>query len=233
MRERGLLAAVLLLVLGVLVVPAGAATRTIHLTANGPSPAKLALRSGDRVRFVNDDSVPHEVTSTSGWQYDSGPLPPGATSDPGPVLHAPGTYRYTDTRGVVVLPQSFDGALVIPVPPPTPSAAPSATSRPSRSATPTPTASAAPSPPATPPATPSATPSQTPTPVPTAPSASPEPSASPAPSPAPDLRYGDPRALVQSSPHGFGLPFLLGLVAAGGVLSLLVRYLLALAPRRD
>jgi hypothetical protein len=39
---------------------------------------------------------------------------------------------------------------------------------------------------------------------------------------------------VQPSPHRYGLPALLATVAAGGVLSLLVRYLLALPEaRRD
>jgi hypothetical protein len=52
------------------------------------------------------------------------------------------------------------------------------------------------------------------------------------PTPAPDLRYGDPRALVQSSPHRYGLPALLAGVGIGGVLSLLVRVLLALPEGR-
>jgi hypothetical protein len=44
------------------------------------------------------------------------------------------------------------------------------------------------------------------------------------------VRYGDQRALVQGSPHRYGLPVLLGLVGIGGVGSLLLRLLLAMAP---
>lgn len=217
------------LVLGTLVSPAKAATRTVHLTANGPSPARLAFKSGDRVQFVNDDTVAHQVSSTSGWSYDSGPLPPGATSAPGPGLHAAGTYRYTDTRGIVVLPQTFEGSLVIPAAKPTasPTASPRPSPSPSRSATPSP----APVPAATPSPTPSVVPAVSVSPTPASPSPAPV-VTSPPPSPAPDLRYGDQRALVQGSPHGFGLPVLLGLVAIGGVGSLIGRYLLSLAPTR-
>lgn len=227
--RRGVLAA-LLLALGVLVLPADAATRTVHLTANGPSPARLALTRGDRVQFVNDDTVPHQVVSGSNWQFDSGPLPPGATSNESQVFTAPGTYRYTDNRGIVVFPQSFAGSLVLPKPKPRPSSSPTPT--PQSTVTPTPSAVVTNPPPGT--ATPSAAPTGSPTSLPTAtPTESPLPSASPTgPTPAPEVRYGDQRALVQGSPHRYGLPALLGLVGIGGVGSLLGRYLLTLAPRR-
>jgi hypothetical protein len=231
LTARGLLLATLLLVLGTLVVPAGAATRTVHLTANGPSPAKLSLKSGDRVQFVNDDSVPHQVTSQGSWQYDSGPIAPGSTSPQTPALTAPGTYRYADGRGIVVFPQTFTGSLVVP----RPTASPTASPRPTATPTPRPTASPRPTGTPTPSATSSATPSPTPTAGPTG-TASPSPApavTSPPPGAAPDPRYGDPRALVQGSPHRYGLPVLLGLVGIGGVASLLGRYLLGLAPRRD
>jgi len=229
-RARALLLTALLLALGTLVPTAQAATRTVRLTAEGPSPARLSLQPGDRVRFRNDDSVPHEVESQGTWQFDSGPIAPGETSIETMVLTAPGTYRYTDTRGIVVLPQTFRGTLVVPTQPapppapptasPTPSAPPSPTASPTTSPTPTPTASPTPSPTPSPTVSPSAVP---------LPSQSP----SPLPSPAPDIRYGDPQALVQGSPHRYGLPVLLGLVAAAGVASLVARYLLALAPRRS
>lgn len=243
MRARALLLASLLLALGApgvpgipgaLVAPAEAATRTVRLTADGPSPARLSLKPGDRVQFRNDDNVPHEVESEGSWQFDSGPIAPGDTSIETMVLTAPGTYRYTDTRGIVVLPQTFRGALVVPAAPPPPTATPSPTASPtpSRTASPTPSPSASPT--ASPTPTPTATPTPPPGPTATA-SAAPLPteSPSPPPSPAPDIRYGDPQALVQGSPHRYGLPALLGLVALAGVASLLGRYLLSLAPRRS
>ena len=224
----------LLVALGTLVPTAQAATRTIRLTADGPSPARLSLQPGDRVVFRNDDSVPHQVESEGGWQFDSGPIPPGETSIETMMLTAPGTYRYADTRGVVVLPETFRGLLAVPAPPPpSPSATSSATPKPRPSATPSPT-TPTPSPTGpTPSPTSSPTPSATASPS-TAPSVGPSVTESPSPLPsaAPDLRYGDPQALVQGSPHRYGLPVLLALVAAGGVASLLARYLLALAPRR-
>ncbi|HUR52191.1 MAG TPA: hypothetical protein VMZ11_08720 [Mycobacteriales bacterium] len=234
MTKAGVLLAGLLLALGVLVPSASAATRTVHLTNDGPAPAALTLAPGDRVVFVNDDRVPHRVRSGSGWQFDSGPVPPNGTSGPTPALTAPGTYRYSDVRGIVVLPQTYQGRLVVRAPRPTPS--PSRSPRPSPSAvpsatpgetpTPTPTSSASPTP--SPSASPSLSPAATPSPSPAAAS----PSASP-PAPPTDLRYGDPSALVQASPHRYGLPALLAGVAIGGVLSLLARYLLALPESRS
>lgn len=225
-----MLLAGLLLVLTAAVPQADAATRTVHLTNDGPVPASLTVRAGDHVVFVNDDTVPHQVTSQGGWQYDSGPVPPSQTSAATPALTAPGTYRYSDVRGVVLLPTTFTGSLVVPKPTPKPS--PSASRSPSsRPTTPPPTATRTPSP------SPSAS-TAGPTPPPTAPPSRtatphPVPSVTPGrPTPAPDVRYGDPQALVQGSPHRYGLPALLAGVGVGGVLSLLVRVLLALPEGR-
>lgn len=230
-----MLLAGLLLALG-LAAPSTAATRTVRLTNDGPVPASLTIKAGDRVVFVNADTVPHQVRSQGSWQYDSGPVPPGQTSAPTPALSAPGTYRYADVRGIVLLPQTFAGSLVVPKPAPSPT--------PSRTASPSPTASASASPSASPrpsatssTAQPSPTPAPTgtrsPTPAPTASGGVPTPApSSPGPTPAPDVRYGDPQALVQSSPHRYGLPALLAGVLAGGVLSLLVRVLLWLPQGR-
>lgn len=227
-----MLVAGVLLALSVLVPNASADIRTVHLTNDGPAPASLTLKAGDIVRWVNDDNVPHQVRSQSGWQYDSGPIPPGQTSSPTPRLTAPGSYRYYDVRSVVILPQTFNGTLVVPAPKPTPSPTPSPTSSPTPSVTRTPA----------PPATPSPSPAETPGPTPPPPGPpSPEPTrsevplptpASPSPTPLPEVRYGDPQALVQSSPHRYGLPALVAGVALGGVLSLLARYLLALPEGR-
>ena len=228
MTKAGVLLAGLLLALSVLAPSATAATRTVHLTNDGPSPASLTLARGDRVVFVNDDAVPHRVRSQGAWQYDSGPLPPGRTSDPTPALTAPGTYRYTDDRGIVILPQTFAGRLVVPAPKPTPSPTRSPKPRPVPSRTAGPTATPS-QPPPSPTTSPSPSPAVT---TPASPSPSAPPSAAPSPTPAPDIPYGDPQALVQSSPHRYGLPALLAGVAIGGVLSLLTRYLLALPEGR-
>jgi hypothetical protein len=182
--------------------------------------------------FVNDDAVPHQVRSEEGWQYDSGPLPPGRTSAPTPALTAPGSYRYLDLRGIVFLPQTFGGRIVVPKPAPSPTPTP----RPTRSSSPEPEPSETPSPATSPTGAPSPSPSVTPTasptPSPTAPFPSVTPSTPASPTPAPDLRYGDPRALVQPSPHRYGLPALVAGIAIGGVLSLLARYLLSLPEGR-
>jgi plastocyanin len=219
-RMRAAAAAGLLLALTVLVAPGHGVTRDVSLTADGPKPRSLTLKPGDRVQFVNNDSVPHQVASRSGWQYNSGPLPPGRITQESPPLTAPGTYTYDDIRGLFF---AFEGRLVVPKPAPSPS--PTLSPRPSPTrASPVPSATSSP--------TPSPTP-VTPTPSATRPSAVPVPTAAPtrpAPRPAPEVRYGVQQALVQSSPHRYGLPTLIALVCVVGVLSLLLRYLLFLAP---
>ena len=227
MTKAGVVLAGVLLALSVLSPQASAAVRTVHLTSGGPKPASLTITSGDTVRFVNDDTVPHQVRSQGAWQYDSGPIPPGQTSSATPRLTAPGTYRYSDVRGIVVLPQSFAGSLTVPAPKPTGSATPQPTRSPTPTTTPTPRPTRTPTASPAPAVTPSPTPVRTPSPSPTR-SAVPLPTPSQlTPSPAPEVRYGDPQALVQASPHRYGLPALLAGVAIAGVLSLLVRYLLA------
>jgi plastocyanin len=228
-----LAAAAVLLGLAVLTPQAHAATKTVTLTANGPSPATLTLARGDRVQFLNADNAQHRVKSEGSWQYDSGTLAAGASSPLTPPLFKATTYRYVDTRSLVIPLASYEGSLVIKAPPPTASPTPS----PTRSSAPSPTPSATPSaaPASTPaaPATPSATPVLgccTPGTV-TSPTPSPVPSRTVAPpSPAPEIRYGAQRALIQGSPHRYGLPVLIGAVGVGGVASLIVRFLLTMAP---
>jgi len=228
-RSRAAAVAGLLLALAVLVTPSQAKTHDVSLTVDGPVPRTLQLKPGDRVQFVNNDSVPHQVNSRSGWQFNSGPIPPGRVSPETPPLTAPGTYSYDDVRGLFFA--TFEGRLVIPKPSPTPS--PTAT----RTASPTPSptkASPAPSPTRSPSPSPIPTPTATPTPSASAsPSAVPSPSAAATslPPTAPEIRYGVQQALVQSSPHRYGLPALIAAVGVVGVLSLLLRYLLFLAPR--
>lgn len=227
-------AAALAALLGVLVTaglllagPAHAATRTVTLTSSGPVPARLVLGPGDRVRFTNADNVQHRVTAARGWKYDSGTLAPGATSGLTPVLTTPARYGYTDTRSLLLTVATFSGSLVVPTPAPSPSATRSPSPRPApTTAAPVPSATTAPGP---------VLPTLGPTagPLPTGvPTYSPPAVVAPTtlPSPAPDIRYGDAQALVQSSPHRYGLPALLGLVGVVGVASLLLRLLLSIAP---
>src|SRR5205085_12705534 len=122
LMRRGLPAGLLLVLAVAFAAPA--ASRSVSLTSSGPKPALLVIASGQQVVFVNNDNVPHEVRSQGAWQYDSGPLPPGRTSPPTPKLTAPGTYTYSDLRGIVVLPQIFTGRIVVPRPKPKPSPTP-------------------------------------------------------------------------------------------------------------
>jgi plastocyanin len=46
---------------------------------NSFSPGTLEVRVGDTVTFTNDGGIDHTVTATSGAQFDSGSLAPGAT----------------------------------------------------------------------------------------------------------------------------------------------------------
>lgn len=236
-RHAAALAAVLGLLLSAAVLvapPAHAETRTVTLTSNGPVPARLVLAAGDRVRFYNGDTVQHRVTSGSGWRFDSGALAPNTYSANTALFSAPGTYRYTDARSLLLTVATFSGSLVLPAPPPSPSptrsASPRPTARPSTSPAPSPATSATGTPVL--PVVPTGFPTASPLPS-TSPLEQPTvvtPSGSPLPSPAPNIRYGDPQALVQSSPHRYGLPVLIGLVGIAGVASLLLRLLLSISP---
>jgi plastocyanin len=46
---------------------------------NSFSPGTLKVHVGDTVTFTNDGGIDHTVTATSGAQFDSGSLAPGAT----------------------------------------------------------------------------------------------------------------------------------------------------------
>lgn len=240
-RLATLLGTALLLALS-LVSPAAAATKTVTLSNQGPSPTSLTVAAGDTVRFVNSDSVSHTVARTSGAWTFTRQIAAGASATTA-AFTKPGTYAYSDSFTLVAVPQTRNGSIVVPVPP-------SPSPRPSASATPKP--SAPPSPSVRPTASPTASPT---TPAPTAsasgvaiapgitiggiaPSASPAASAVPGPdiaspqpgrsaSPATTVAYGGKSGIVQSSPHRYGLPALLALVGIVGVLSLLVRFLLA------
>jgi plastocyanin len=232
------LGSLLLLLLGVLAVatPAHAATRTVVLDENGPSPRSVTINAGDKVAFVNHDSVSHTISDNAGpWSFHS-TIRAGGSATTGPFSRA-GHYGYNDAFVVAVFQQNVDGSIEVraaaPSPTPKPTATKSASPKPtatrsgspspsataSRSASPTPTASASQSP--TPTATLGTVP---PAPVPT--TSEPKPAvASPAGSPT--VAYGPTSEIAQSSAHRYGIPVLLALLAAAGVLSLLVRFLLA------
>ena len=56
-----------------------AAGPAVSAQDNSFSPGTLKVRVGDTVTFTNDGAIDHTVTATSGAQFDSGSLAPGAT----------------------------------------------------------------------------------------------------------------------------------------------------------
>lgn len=217
-----------------LATPAQASIRTITLTAQGPSPAQLTIGKGDVVNFFNTDNVSHTVTrTTGGWAFNA--VIEAGKSKATSTFTATGTFGYSDSHAVVL---NDAGTIVVKA------AAPAPTTSPKPSPKPSPTTSPVVKPTAT--STPTASPTTQPTRSGTAigpgigvgtfPSASPGATAGPRPdvaAPEPsesgavqNLGYSD-RGLVQDSPHRYGLPAALALVAILGVLSLLVRLLLA------
>jgi plastocyanin len=239
------LASALVLLAAVLVqlaAPAAAASRTVTLTGNGPSPAGIAINSGDRVVFVNSDSVSHTVTDTSGsWSFRA-TIRPG-TSATGPVLTSAGSYGYNDAFFSGIVQRNVDGTITVraasPSATPKPTPKPTASSpRPTSKPSPTPTRSASPSASPSRSATASPSPSVSPSPTATAglglpvvtlpPTAGPTPTLAPPVTASPEsVAYGPTSEIAQASAHRYGLPVLLALLAAGGVLSLLIRFLLA------
>jgi plastocyanin len=56
-----------------------AAGTTVSVQDNSFSPETLQVSVGDTVTFTNDGGIAHTVTATSGAEFDSGSLAPGAT----------------------------------------------------------------------------------------------------------------------------------------------------------
>lgn len=226
-----LLAGLVATVLATLVAPASAATATVTLNGNGPTPQAITINRGDTVRFVNQDNGSHTITSNAGaWSY-SATIAAGASATT-PAFAAAGQFGYRDSFFIAVVQQNVNGTISVRAPSPSPT--PSAT----RSPTPAPKPSATRSP--TPAATPSASASATPSGMAIIPGIDGVPTLAPTAGPTPDVAppetalptptvvaYGPKSAIVQSSPHSFGLPVLLALLAAVGTLSLIVRVLLA------
>lgn len=80
-------------VLSVLVVLAGAAfARTnVSITSSGFVPAKVLIQLNDDVRWTNNDTVPHTVTSDSGL-WNSGNVGPGQKFER--VFSTAGGFKY-------------------------------------------------------------------------------------------------------------------------------------------
>lgn len=234
-------AGLLALVLVGLSQPASAAARTVTLTNSGPSPASITINAGDRIVFVNADDTNHTVTDNAGpWSFRAS-IAPGRSASTGAFSSA-GHYGYNDSFFVTVVQQNVEGSIEVrAAPPPTPKPTVKPTAKPSPSRTPAPSASATRTPSATP--SPSATATATPTGTETVapspsigtlpvitlpPTTGPTPAvAPPVASPTAAIAYGPVSEIAQPSAHRYGLPVLLALLAAAGVLSLLVRFLLA------
>jgi plastocyanin len=217
--------------------PARAAGHTVTLSNRGPSPSALTIALNDTVTFRAGDASTYHVRRSSGpWTFSATVTSskPVTTSGFGTA----GTYGYTVTFDTLLGESPpVNGSITVPAAP-TPTPTPSASSSPSARPRPTTTASAQPS--ATP--SPSASPSGVAVPPPiiggVVPTPGPTPSGGPAPqvaahptalspTPAANVDYAKPSEIVQRSAHGFGLPAALAAVAAVGVVSLIVRILLA------
>jgi hypothetical protein len=237
---------------------AQAASVTITLSLQRPSPPNAAAVAGDTIIFSNTDQVAHAVKSTSGaWSFSSS-VAAGARYNVKLPTQA-GTFTYSDTHNVPLFGTTVDSGIVTATAPKAPP--PSATTSPKPGVTASRTPSPKPTTPAKATATaqPSATPSGTPTPgsgtalapglgtgilttgtpAPGAPQPNiapllPDSTANPADpvagaTAAPPVKYAD-RPLTQDSSHRYGLPALLAVLLLTGVGSLLVRYLLADGP---
>jgi plastocyanin len=76
------LIAVIPVVLAGLSVGALAANMTITQKGRVFSSENVVIKKGDMLTFVNDDSVPHNILSTSkGNEFNLGSQPPGASTD--------------------------------------------------------------------------------------------------------------------------------------------------------
>jgi plastocyanin len=239
---RRLLAAPLALLVALAAVlavasPAQAADHVVRLSQTEQDNSTITIRSGDTVTFTNTDSVSHRVKSGSKWSFDH-VIASGKSQRTNPFTQ-PDTYGYTDSYVIGLIPRTVTGNIVVVPASPSPSSTPrpSSSPRPSASASPKPTTSASPS------AAP--TPSGVAVPPPIIGGVAPTPTASGSPGPPPQVAsggqtpsgtattpvthvdYANPAGIVQHSSHGTGLPVALAVLAALGVLTLLIRVLLS------
>lgn len=81
MRRIPFPALVVTLICGVLPLPGEAAEITIRMEGAAYAPSEVEADVGDRLVFVNDDSLEHEVFApTAGHGVDLGKQAPGATT---------------------------------------------------------------------------------------------------------------------------------------------------------
>jgi plastocyanin len=72
---------------------AGAETKEVSITNAGFGPPVIDVAPGDDVKWTNDGTVPHDVTSDTGAWY-SGPLEPNSAGSFSYTFDTPGTYSY-------------------------------------------------------------------------------------------------------------------------------------------
>jgi plastocyanin len=93
-RVLGLLAAAVLVLLATpLAPPAAAATQTVMMQDYAFTPASLTVRAGDTVTWMQHDTAPHDVVTTSApVAFHSPQLSPGQSWSY--TFRTPGTYAY-------------------------------------------------------------------------------------------------------------------------------------------
>jgi plastocyanin len=73
-----------LMVVVILGLSAGALAANLSITQRGRmfSTESVTIKKGDTLTFVNDDTVPHNILTTSkGNEFDLGSQPPGSSTD--------------------------------------------------------------------------------------------------------------------------------------------------------
>jgi plastocyanin len=70
-------------------VTANPAVKIVNFTYR---PADVTVDAGTRIKFTNDDTTPHTVTSKNSEAFETGPIDQGQTKSI--VLDKPGTYAY-------------------------------------------------------------------------------------------------------------------------------------------
>lgn len=263
---------------GLAAASAQAAQVTVTLTPQGPTPEFIEVPVGGTVVFVNEDTTTHRVFArveegkSTAWEYESGPLEPGATSPATDPFGAAGRYVFDDVQGVL-LPRTFRDEIGVlpaasPSPTPDPSTSPEPNGSPTASPGASPSASGAPGGPSESPGASPGAPAPTggtgttrPLPLdggfaglglgstgsspvqipgdPLAPAIAPPPLADDGPLPLPYIAAapGDEAPSVAALPTGslpgvdtgrdLGLPAVLGALAIVGLVSMIVRVLLA------
>jgi plastocyanin len=90
--------------------PAATATKTVRITASGFSPAGVTIKTGDAVKWTNNDTKNHQVVANNGT-FASPTIAPGHSYTR--TFNTAGTYRYHDA-----LHPSLTGRVVVTGPPP-------------------------------------------------------------------------------------------------------------------